>query len=210
MTVRTRMSQRRRLAYVLALNLAMIAGLVVVGVTAHSLSVLAAGGDYVADSLAIVLGLLAVFLRDRRGNAQATSYVALVNGLLLLGVTAVVGIQAVWRLVMGNPEVHGLPVLIVAASATAVMLLGALILGREAGQEDLHMRSILLDTVSDAVSSAAVAVVGGILLLARGLSWLDSVAALVISLVIAYGALRLLRDVARALRQGTPLEPDDD
>src|SRR5690348_15884988 len=131
------MSQRRRLTYVLALNLAMIAGLVVVGITAHSLSVLAAGGDYVADSLAIILGLLAVYLRDRHGNSQATTYVALLNGLLLLGVTVVVGVQAVWRLARGNPEVHGLPVLIVAASATAVMLLGALILGREAGQEDL-------------------------------------------------------------------------
>jgi cobalt-zinc-cadmium efflux system protein len=204
------MSQRRRLTYVLALNLAMITGLVVVGITAHSLGVLAAGGDYVADSLAIVLGLMAVYLRDQHGHTQAPTYVALVNGLLLLGVTVFVLTQAIQRLATHNPEVHGLPVLIVAAIATGVMLLGALILGRGAGQEDLHMRSVLLDTVSDALSSAAVAVVGGIIFLAHGLYWLDSVAALVISVVIAFGALKLLRDVARALRQGVPLEPDDD
>ena len=61
-------SQRRRLAILLALNLAMIVGLIVVGFAAHSLGVLAAGGDYVADSTAIGLGIFAVAIRDRVGE----------------------------------------------------------------------------------------------------------------------------------------------
>ena len=204
------MSQRRRLTYVLVLNLALIIGLVVVGVTAHSLGVLAAGGDYVADSLAIMLGLVAVYLRDQRGNAQAPTYVALINGLLLLAVTLFVLIQAVERLVTQNPEVHGLPVLIVSAIATGGMFLGALILGRKAEHEDLHMRSVFLDTISDGLASAAVAVVGGIIFLTHGLYWLDSAVAIAISVYIAFEAFKLLRDVARALRQGVPLDTDDD
>ena len=40
------MSRTQRLLVVLVLNLALVAGLVVTGVTAHSLAVLAAGGDY--------------------------------------------------------------------------------------------------------------------------------------------------------------------
>jgi len=63
----------------------MIVGLVLVGLLSHSISVLAAGGDFVADSFALALGILAVYLRDRHGNMQAPTYVALVNGLLLLG-----------------------------------------------------------------------------------------------------------------------------
>jgi cobalt-zinc-cadmium efflux system protein len=204
------LSQRRRLTYVLVLNLAMITGLVVVGVTAHSLGVLAAGGDYIADSLAIMLGIVAIYLRDRRGNAQAPAYVALINGLLLLAVAVFVLIQAVQRLATRNPEVHGLPVLIVSAIATGVMFLGALILGRKADREDLHMRSVLLDTVSDGLSSAAVAVVGGIIFLVHGLYWLDSVVAIAISVYIGFEASKLLRDVARAVRQGAPLDTDDD
>jgi cobalt-zinc-cadmium efflux system protein len=204
------MSQRRRLTYVLVLNLAMITGLVVVGITAHSLGVLAAGGDYAADSLGIMLGLVAVYLRDQRGTAQAPTYVALVNGFLLLAVTVFVLIQAVERLATQNPEVHGLPVLIVSAIATGVMFLGVLILGREAEHEDLHMRSVFLDTISDGLSSAVVAVVGGVIFLTHGLYWLDSVAAIAISVYIAFGAFKLLRDVARALRQGVPLDTDDD
>jgi len=78
-------TQQRRLAYVLAINISMIVGLVLVGLLSHSISVLAAGGDFVADSFALALGILAVYLRDRHGNMQAPTYVALVNGLLLLG-----------------------------------------------------------------------------------------------------------------------------
>ncbi|MGH1526771.1 cation transporter [Leifsonia sp. L25] len=60
-----RRSQRRRILIVLCLNLALIAGLVVAGLLAHSVSVLAAAGDTVADCFALVLGLIAIALRDR-------------------------------------------------------------------------------------------------------------------------------------------------
>lgn len=53
--------------------------------------------------------------------------------------------------------------------------------------------------------------VGGLIIFrAHGLYWLDSVLAIVIGLVVGYGAIHLLRDVVRALRTGTDLELDDD
>ena len=48
------MSRTQRLLVVLVLNLALVAGLVVTGVTAHSLAVLAAGGDYLLDAAGVV------------------------------------------------------------------------------------------------------------------------------------------------------------
>jgi cobalt-zinc-cadmium efflux system protein len=132
--------------------------------------------------------------------------VALINASALLVVTALVLIEAVRRLVDGTPEVHGLPVLIVSTIGTVVLVAGALVLGRDAGREDLHMRSVLLDTMSDALTSAAVAVTGGIIFFAHGLYWLDPAVAIVISLVVGAGALRLLRDVVRALPSGTARE----
>ena len=205
------MSQKKRLALLLGLNLLMIVGLVVVGFAARSLGVLAAGGDYVADSAAILLGIIAVRVRDRAGEkSQATTFAALVNASALVVVTVVVIVEAVRRLSGGAPTVDGLPVLIVSAVATLVMVSGALILGRGAGSEDLHMRSVLLDTVSDALTSAAVAVTGGVIYLAHGLYWLDPAVAIVIGLVVGFGALRLLRDVVRALRTQTALELADD
>lgn len=205
------MSQRRRLTIVLALNLAMIIALVVVGLAAKSLGVLAAGGDYVADSAAITLGLFAVAARTKNGpESRAPTYVAGVNGAALLAVSAFVLIAGIRRLVTGTPEVHGLPVLIVSAIATAVMIGGIFVLGAGAGSEDLHMRSVLLDTISDAVASAAVAVSGLVIYLTGRFFWLDSVLSVLIAIVIAFGATRLLQDVVGALRGGVALDLDDD
>jgi len=205
------LSQRKRLTMLLTLNVVMIAGLVIVGLSAHSLGVLAAGGDYVADSAAILLGIVAITIRDRVGaHSRATTVVAAINATALLAVTVFVIVEAIRRLHSGVPEVYGLPVLVVSVIATVVMVVGAVILGRDSGGEDLHMRSVLLDTVSDAITSAAVAVTGGIIFFRHGMYWLDPAVAIVIGLIIGYGALRLLRDVAHALRTHEALQVDDD
>ena len=199
-------SQRRRLGCVLALNLAMIAGLVGVGLSAHSLGVLAAAGDFAADSVALILGLLAVTIRDRDegssgiGGSRAATTVALLNGAALLVVSVVVIVEAVRRLLMGASVVQGLPMLIVSAISTVVMLVGALILGLGAGSEDLHMRSVLLDTLADGAAAAAVAVAGGVIVLTHDFYWLDPALAAVISVVIAVAALKLFMDGIKELR----------
>src|SRR5487761_164962 len=48
-----RMSRTQRLVTVLVLNLVLVAGLVAAGVGAHSLAVLAAGGDCLLDAAAV-------------------------------------------------------------------------------------------------------------------------------------------------------------
>lgn len=203
-------TQRRRVTIVLALNLSMIAGLLIAGLFAHSLSLIAEGGDFLADSAALALGLLAIYLRDRDRNEHATTWVALVNAAWLLVLSLGVVVTAARRLLTGSPEVHGLPVLIVSAVAALVMLAAAFILGADAGREDLHMRSILLDTVADGAAAAVVALVGAILAVAHRWYWLDAAAALLVSAIIAVAAIRLLVDVRRALRSGIAYVPDDD
>lgn len=195
----------------LSLNLAMLVGLVLVGLSAHSLAVLAAGGDYVADSAALGLGILAVALRDRHGpGSRGPTVVAGLNAGALLVVSVLVLAAGVRRLLDGTPEVQGLPVLVVSVLATLVMVVGVVVLGTGAGREDLHMRSVLLDTVSDALASAAVAVSGAVIYLTGRYFWLDSALSVALSVLIAVGAVRLLRDVVIALRTGTELDLDDD
>lgn len=203
------MSQRRRISVVLLLNLTMIAGLAVVGSATHSLGLLSEAGDFFADSGALALGLIAVYLRDHHRNQRATTWVALVNASWLLGLSVWVVVAAVERLVNGGPVVHGLPVLIVSAVAAFVMLTAALILGADAGSEDLHMRSILLDTIADGAAAAVVALVGGVIALSHRWYWLDSAAGCLVALIIAVAAIRLLIDVAEALRSGAVYPPRD-
>lgn len=180
----------------------MIAGLLIVGLTSHSLGVLAAGGDYVADSAAIALGLLAIKLRDdRHGHPRATTVVAAINASFLFIVTAFIIVESVHRLSSHTPIIQGLYAMIISIIATIAMVIGAVIIAGDKAEGDLHMRSVLLDTVADGASSAAVAITGGIIYFAKGLYWLDSAVALVIGLVIGFTALKLLRDVIKALRQ---------
>jgi len=198
-------SRTRRLAVVLLLNLSLVTVLVVVGLAAHSLAVLAAGADYLADAAAIGVSLLAIWIASRpRGHPKATTVAALVNAawLLILNI-AIIGV-AIQHLAMGAHHVEGLPVLIVSAVAAAVMLAGALILGGDAddddGTEDLNVKAVLLDTAADAAAAAGVAVSGAIILSVGGWYWLDPATALVIAVIIGYQAVKLTRKITASLR----------
>ncbi|WP_185275875.1 cation diffusion facilitator family transporter [Leifsonia shinshuensis] len=199
-----RWSQRRRLLIVLALNAALIVGLVVAGLLSNSMSVLAAAGDTAADCLALVLGLIAVALRDRRPDhphaQRPIAIAALVNATLLLLVTLMVVIEAVSRLREGSPPVEGVPMVVVSLVTVVVMLAGAFVLGRSAAGEDVHMRSVLLDALADAAAAAAIAVAGVVILAAGGLYWLDPVLALAVSALIATAAVQLVVKAVAALR----------
>jgi len=200
------MSRASRLWLVLTLNLALLGALLVVGVEAHSLGVVAAAVDYLADAAAIGVSLVAIRLarlpptaRRPTGYPKATTWAALVNAGWLLVLSVLVIVAAARRLVSGTHEVHGLPVLVVSGTAAVVMLIGALVLGGDADDNDeggnLNMRAVRLDTVADCIATGAVAVVGAVILATSGNYWLDPAVALVVSVIIAFHALRLVRKV---------------
>lgn len=199
------MSRTRRLAVVLLLNLGLVTALVVTGLAAHSLAVLAAGADYLADAAAICAALLAIWLAARpRGYPRATTFAALVNAGWLLILNVAITVAAIWHLAAGAHRVEGLPVLVVSAVAAVVMLAGALILGGddgdEDGTEDLNVKAVLLDTAADAAAAAGVAASGAVILGAGGWYWLDPATALAIAVIIGYHALKLTRKITAALR----------
>ncbi len=224
------MSRTQRLIVVLVLNLGLVAALVVVGIAAHSLAVLAEGSDYLLDAAGVGVALLAIRLSARpvrrprpNGRPAPTDVAALVNCGWLLLLELLVVAAAAERLVAGPQEVHGLPVLVVSGVAALTMTAGALVLQADADSDsdadsggdadtgagadgrDLSVAAVLLDTVADAAAAAGVAATGGIILATGGWYWLDPAVALVIAVVIAYHALALLRKVLRRLldRHGT-------
>ena len=206
------MSRTRRLTIVLVLNLALVAGLVAVGVRARSLAVLAEGGDYLLDAAGVGVALLAIGLSGRpadrarpKGYPNATGIAALINSGWLLLLELLVAGAAADRLLNRTPAVDGLPVLVVSGIAALVMTAGALILHQdgedgEAGDGDLSVAAILLDTIADAAAAAGVAVAGAIILATGGWYWLDPAVALAIALVIAYHAIALIRKILTQFR----------
>ncbi|MGE5286585.1 MAG: cation diffusion facilitator family transporter [Micromonosporaceae bacterium] len=208
------MSRTQRLVVVLVLNIALVAGLVAVGVAAHSLAVFAEGGDYLLDSAGVGVALLAIRLSSRpasaarpRGYPHATKVAALVNGGWLLVLELLVAGSAAKRLITGAPEVHGLPVLVVSGAAALVMAAGALVLHADTDEaedgaegRDLSVAAVLLDTVADAAAAAGVAAAGGIIVATGGWYWLDPAVALAIAVVVAHQAFALIRKVLGRLR----------
>ena len=208
------MSRSQRLLIVLALNLALVAALVAVGVTAHSLAVLAEGGDYLLDAAGVGVALLAIRLSARpaggarrEGPSKAPNVAALINAGWLLVLEVIVAAVAVDRLITGAHPVDGLPVLIVSGIAALVMAGGAFILRGAGGDDaddndehDLSVAAVLLDTIADAAAAAGVAAVGAIILATGGWYSLDPAVALTIALVVAYHAIALIRKVLIRLR----------
>jgi cobalt-zinc-cadmium efflux system protein len=208
-------SRTQRLCIVLVLNLALVASLVAVGVTAHSLAVLAEGGDYLLDAAGVVVALLAIRLSARspsrvwrEDGPDANSVAALINAGWLLALELIVAAAAADRLLSRTPQVDGLPVLIASGIAALVMTVGALVLRGdtddgedETGERDLSVAAVLLDTIADAAAAAGVAAAGAIILATGGWYWLDPAVALAIAVVVAYHALALIRKVIR--REGS-------
>jgi len=206
-------SRVQRLTVVLLLNLALITALVVAGLAAHSLAVLAAGADYLADAAAIGVSLLAIWLAGRPpsrrrpdGYPGATNVAALVNAGWLLVLNIVIAVAAIERLTAGSRRVDGLPVLVVSGVAAAVMLAGALVLGGDAGGdaggEDLNVKAVLLDTAADAAAAAGVAGSGVVILATGGWYWLDPAVALAIAVIVGYHAQKLVRQITAKI--GSP------
>jgi cobalt-zinc-cadmium efflux system protein len=211
-------SRSQRLLIVLTLNIGLVAALVAVGLTAHSLAVFAAGADCLADAAAVGVSLLAIRLAALppspsrpHGYRHAPNVAALINAGWLLALYVVIGVAAIWNLSGGTRPVEGLPVLIVSAITAVVLLAGALVLGGdlddddEDGEGDLNVKAVLLDTAADSAAAAGVAVSGAIIFGTGGLYWLDPATALVIAIVVGYHAAKLLRKVVAALRSAPPI-----
>ncbi len=131
----------------------------------------------------------------------------------------VVASAAADRLVTGTPPVDGLPVLVASGIAALVMTAGAVILrgdaddnegetgADQAGNRDLSVAAVLLDTVADAAAAAGVAATGGIILATGAWYWLDPAVALAIAVVVAWHAFALIRKVLGRLRAAAPVRP---
>lgn len=214
-TLRSPMTRATRLVVLLALNLALVAALFVVGIAAHSLAVLAEGADYLLDAVGAGVALFAIWLSARalrdpgaRAYPNAGAWAALVNAAWLLLIELLVAAEAIDRLVTGVPVVRGLPVLILSAVAAVGMTLSALLLGGDLDDDEDHdddeneerghklsVRAILLDSAADAAAAAGVAVAGGVIWAAHGIYWLDPAVALAIAIVISWHAVRFLSRV---------------
>ena len=178
-----------------------------------SLSLLADAGHMLSDLAGLLIALVATNFAARPATDRQTFgyrrmevFGALLNGLILVVVAVFVTIGAIGRLVGGEPEVHSIPMLIV-ASIGLVANLGALLLLRPAAEHSINMRGAYLEVFGDLVGSATV-IVAAVVILLTGFAPADAIASLLIAALIVPRAFVLLRDVVRVLSEAAPADTD--
>ncbi len=206
------MSRLRRLHRAWVLNLGLVVAQIAVGIAAHSIGLIADAGHNLTDVAAVSLSIFAVRLAtrpgtDRRsfGYHRSTILAAQANAAAILVVTAFIVYEAVQRLI--HPaSIHAVPVIVVAGCATVVNLVAARILDDHS--DDLNMRGALLHMMSDAMTSAGVAVAAVVIAVSGGNDWLDPAVSLLIALVISVRAVQLLGATTTVLLESTPADVD--
>lgn len=135
------------------------------------------------------------------GYGRSTELAALLNALLILAAGVVVVIEAVQRLLHPQALLAG-PVAWAAAAGVVVNLLSAwAFAGSQA--RDLNRRAAMLHLLTDAAVSVAV-LLSALLVMLTGLSWIDSLMALLVGVVVAITGWELLREALRISLDAVP------
>jgi cobalt-zinc-cadmium efflux system protein len=213
-------SDRRRLVRALAIiSAVLLAEVVGAGVTG-SLALLADAGHVATDVLGLAVALVATVLAQRPptrsrtyGLGRAEILAAAFNALLLLGVSAVVAVEALTRLV-DPPPIAGAPLLVIGALGLVGNLAALAVLSgggsadkqsarKDSEQRSLNLRGAALEVLGDVLGSVAV-IGAAVTMLAVGWREADPIASLAIAALIVPRALALLREAAHVLLEGTP------
>jgi len=178
----------------------------------HSLALLSDAGHMLTDVSALVLALLALWfggrpadLRRTYGYARLEILGALLNGVLLLGITVFIVVEAISRL-RAPPEVQLGPMAVVAAIGLLANLGALAFLHRG---HTLNARAAFLHVLGDTLSSVGVLLGAGVMAVS-GWAWVDPALSLAISVVIVVGSWRLLRDAVDVLLEAVPAHVDMD
>ncbi|PXY20980.1 cation diffusion facilitator family transporter [Prauserella muralis] len=198
-----------KLAAALAIGAAFMVLEFTVGFVTGSLALISDAAHMFTDVLGIGMALVAVLVARRSGPTftrtfgmyRAEVLAALGNVLLLFGVAAYVGYEAVAR-ITDPPEVPGGPVML-AAGAGLLANIAAFLLLRGGAKESLNVRGAYLEVLADLIGSFGVLVSGAVTLL-TGWRYADPIVGVAIALFVLPRTVALARRTLRILFQHAP------
>ena len=177
------------------------------GLRAHSLALLSEAGHNASDALAIMLSFVAVWFQTRPptdqktfGYQRAGVLAAFLNALTLIFVSGWIALEALHR--FSQPAaIQPRIMMLVAAAGVLMNGLIAALLWRVS--HDVNIRSVFIHMLGDTLSTAAV-IVGGLVILLTGRTWIDPALSLAIAALILWSSLAIVRETLNILLEGTP------
>ena len=201
------MSQRLLLA-AFSITLAMFFVELFGGILSNSLSLIGDSGHMLMDSLALLVGALALGIAQKSANVRRTYgyyrfeiLAALANGVLLVLVALYVFYEA-YRRFTGPAEVKAPLMLLVAVAGLAVNTLSLYLL-REAKEENLNVKGAFTHVLSDAISSIGVIAAAVIIYFTQAFI-VDALMGILIGGIILRSAFGLLGESTAVLLESTP------
>jgi cobalt-zinc-cadmium efflux system protein len=180
-----------------------------VGLSSHSLSLLADSGHMLSDGLTLGLALIATWIAQRPANLKASFgyrrvevLAALVNALGVAVVAGWLAWEALMRLQSPPDDILSLPMLITAIAGLGVNGLNAFLLHKDS-QDDLNLKGAFLHVVSDAISSVGV-IFAAIAVWQWQWNWADGAIGLGVSILIGLGTIPLIQQSLRILLEQAP------
>ena len=204
----SRSTNRKRLAAVLALAVALLVVEAAAGFLTRSLALLADATHMLADVGALTLALVAMRFAERPATPQKTFgfyrveiLAACVNSAALTVLAGLILVEA-WDRLRTPAPVKAVPMLIVAAAALAVNV-GSMLLLRRGAEASLNVKGAYLEVFSDALMSLGV-LAAGVTISLTGWYGADALASAAIGLFILPRTWRLLKEAVGILLEGTP------
>ena len=199
---------RKRLIAVLAITLAVVLVQLVGAALSGSLALLADAGHMLSDAAGVTIALLAAWIAGRPASDQRTYgyqraevLAALANALILIVISVVIFSEAIRR-IGSAPEVQT-GIMLSAAILGLVANLVSLVILHGAHEESLNVRGAYLEVLGDLLGSLAV-IAAAVIILLTGYQGADTIASVVIALMILPRAWSLLRDVVDVLLEASP------
>ena len=198
----------RPLKITLVLVLVIMVAEIVGGIISNSLALLSDAGHMLTDALAIGLSLFAMNLARRPatpkrtfGYHRAEIMAALANGTVLILVSVYIFYEASRRF-LETPTVKTPMMLIVAGIGLAANLIGLYLLRKGRGRS-INIKAAFWHIIGDTLSSVGV-IIAGVIIYFTGWYIADPILAVVIGIVILFGAVRIVKESADILLESVP------
>jgi cobalt-zinc-cadmium efflux system protein len=191
----------------LVLTLGLVATEFVAGALAHSLALVSDGWHNLTDIPTLVLSWIALYFERKPPDEQKTFgyqragvLAAFVNALILVAVALYLCYEGYERIVRPEPVASGTMLVV---GAIALLVNGGISWGLAGERSDLNLRAVFIHNLGDALSNVAI-IVGGWLIRATGRTVIDPVLTFLISGLILWTAVGIIRDSANILLESLP------
>ncbi|QRO83410.1 cation transporter [Corynebacterium glucuronolyticum] len=199
----------RALAIACTMTVTILIAEVVGGIVSGSLALLSDAAHMLSDAAGLILALVASWYGQKQASGRATYgnkrfevLAAFINAVVVLAISVWIIVRAIMRFMAPEPEVHTGVMLVVAVVGLLANVVSAIILNRSAS-DSMNVKGALLHVLSDLLGSVAV-IVAGLIIQFTGFTAADSIASLVIAVIIVPRATSLVFSSAGVLVERAP------